>query len=408
MVKGLFTSYDTVRFNDGKEFIVDKYFSQLKKDIQNKKIYNCSYNADSEMFSYETAADYYSISLECKGTRALRIIQEAIDLEKALKVHNENLQKETNRKKALLEKAINGKVETDEAKELYLEYLKKERIKAFTESFNFAFKEYNPSDDFTENTIMRVFIINFFVVVITLGVDALFWLFDGAPIKFSTLFKIIGVPVITDLLMLTTGNGDAKMLKIGKSIIRGIFGTIVLVPNIIKGFVNFLKNGLSKIKLINHKIKWLSDYHLPDESIDIKINEDVDSKDIDFAKDYINSIHEALLSLSSEDKNLFIGKLKELIKEYHKEIKEINSLANGELTTKSEYSARIKFLVGLSELCKEISPKALAGKNTHSFEFMVKALENAIINDTNTSDVVMTSDGKTRKLEIDKMAMPIE
>ena len=405
MASGIFTSYDTVRFNDGKEYIVDEFFNKIKEDIKSKKIYNCHYNADEEKFIYENKGEVFTVSIEGKGSRVLRIINEAIDLEKALKVHEENVQKEADRKKALLDKAINGKVESDEAKDLYLEYLKKERIKAFTESFHFTFKELELSNSRLESIAIPVWVANGGVVLITLVVAFIKWLLVVTPMALSTFFKIVTLPVIFDVSIFIN---DAKyFLKIIELITRGVVGTVMTVPNVIKGFINFFRNGLSKIKLINHKIKWLSDYHLPDESIDIKINEDVDSKDIDFAKDYINNIHEALLSLSSSDKAVFIGKLKDLTDEYHKEINEINSLANGELTTKSEYSARIKFLVGLSELCKEISPKALAGKNTHSFEFMVKALENAIINDTNTSNVVMTSDGKTRKLERDKMAMPL-
>ena len=396
-INGNFTDCDTVEFGNGEELIVDDYLGKLKDDIRSGKIRKFSYDASNECLTYNclnknNLQDSYTVKISNNGSRNIRRIQELIDLSKAKQVHEENVTKEENRKKQLLVNAKSGKIETDEAKSLYMEELKNQRIKAITDNIYLTFKNYEPSGQALAGFTIFLLIVDGITLAI-LGIGA----FEYG--KSLALFKIFAFSSIAFFGSLFIPKCEF-IYTIIKKIFKGLVGTLCLIPNIIYSIGKIIKNGLPKIKVINHKIKWLSDYHLPEESIDIQINEDVDNKDLDFAKGYINSIHEALLSLGSSDKEIFRSKLNTLIDDYYKEMAEINALVVGQLTTKSAYSARTKFLVGLSDLCKEMSKKILADKNPHSFDYLVRTLQSAVNDSTNTSNVVMTSDGKVRRLEI--------
>ena len=380
-----FTSYDVVRFGNTKEMIVDDYFKFLEENIKSGLITDCSYDANEEIFLY--TYDYMTYSLKLNGnTRNLRRILEFLELgeHKSVEINNERQEKE--RKDALLEKAIDGEIETDEARQLYVDYLKQQKKKLISSQFNFT-GNYDDYDNFVHSNVINIILVFIEAIVFSVGLGGLI-----CHQISSSLAALLCIPSFAGIIGFFFAI-DKNVPFLYKT--YNFFATtICFIPRLFRGIFRLLKKVSPDIKIIDHKLKWLEEYSLPTQDL----NNGHDNSNVS-SNDYIvKYLHKLYIDISSLDDSV---DKKTLLTELLHKIKEFDDakqhLKNGELTTtNNEQYIRNAFISYLNDLENRIGEKQEGNEYSRSLNTVISAIEHDIAEDT--TDI--SSNGMVRKRAI--------
>ena len=389
---GNFTSYDTIKFDDTfnfeddevDEMVVDNYFNFLEENIKNGKILNCSYNPENETFYYEYDGTQYYIIIKNNNSRNLRVLMTLLELANSKSCDMKDLQAEERRKQNLIQKAKDGEIETDEAKELYLNELKRERKELISSAFKFGYNIDGTTGAMVINVVITILIAG---TILCSGIVGAIVLSAKGIINSLSAF-LLGFGSLGLSVPIVAYGVRRDEVPLYNRIVEFLGSTIMFVPNLIKGLKKLITKKLKRIKVINHKIEWLSDYHLPDSTLELS---DEDKASEDLITLYINNVYVAINELKkSEDKTKYLSELLGKIKEYQDSLRHLKS---GELTTtNNEQYIRNAFISYLTDLENKINAVSVNNKNNEALDKTISMIQREL--DGGEIEVV---DGKVRR-----------
>ena len=372
---GNFTSYDTIKFDDTfnfeddeiDEMVVDNYFNFLEENIKNGKILNCSYNPENETFYYEYDGIQYYITIKNNNSRNLRVLMTLLELANSKSSDMKDLQEEEMRKQNLIKKAKAGEIETDEAKELYLNELKRERKELISSAFKFRYNIDGTPGAGASNALITI--LTSCSIVGSAIAGAIVLSDKGIINTLSSWLLVIGsYGLAASIFAYGVRRNEVPLYN---RIVEFLGSTIMFVPNLIKGLKKLITKNLKRIKVINHKIEWLSDYHLPDSTLELS---DEDKKSEDLITLYINNVYVAINELKkSEDKTKYLSELLGKIKEYQDSLRHLKS---GELTTtNNEQYIRNAFISYLNDLENRINAVSVDNKKNEALDKTISMIQ---------------------------------
>ena len=389
---GRFTDYDSILFENGEEYIIDKYFSFLEENINNGLITNCSYNPIDSIFNYQYKDEYYAIKVFNDSnrhgeTRNLRVLLTYVELENGKRVLNNDKRQEQLRREELLADAKNGNVKTDEQRLIYLDYLKNELKTLISSQFKFT-EEYDGNDDQIHSLLVGLFVSVLLGAFGMLGPSE-FRLFGSFGKYITPVIRFISVGAAVFIMRFAVENTISPFVKVYNFLAR----IVHFIPNLIIGTIKLISKALPEIKTIIHKIKWLSNYKLPstnldnhEENLDDPVNEDSVLK-------RINELNVFLEKLNVSDKQKFLKELLGKVKEYQDSLRH---LKGGELTTtNNEQYIRNAFLSYLNDL----EDRIYKSKNVTDYDQKLDGIINKFQTEIDSGSIEVV-DGKVRKRAI--------
>ena len=380
---GEFTDYDTIYFDDGTKMIVSDYFNFFENNVKTNKITNCSYDAESEIFKYCYNNSEYRIKVK-NNSRKLRILLGLMQLENSQKLDKENKELEEKRKEKLLNDARNGKIETEEAKQLYLKELKGKKRKLLIKMFDLS--------KFFKHNLSKI---NKFEIENCSSFGQLVCCLFAIISMILTAGSVIGIGWIAHILLWSDSVRAGfiglllylvDLVYAGALVFGGfvpafaIMSVLLLIPMLVLYFPiasvtqiikNYIRNK-ENLKVINHEIKTLKDYSVPSEEINIS-NKSETTKD-SLTKE-IYEIYAKINDLDAESKKDALRRLSSIINQYQTKVKNIKA---GELTLESEDYCRNKAISELHILDTEISSKLSHSNDDNSLEQVVSVINNEV------------------------------
>lgn len=320
-MKVIITDYDTVKIANEKEITREDYLKSLREKIKKGKIFDCTYDSESETFTYtEEDKGTYKVDLS-RSKKNIGIFLSLVELFKVI-------QKNEYEEEKILEKAESGVIDSEYEKEIYLKKLKQSiSISGFLKGLRFGDIFLDTLEDaeygFPEEVAM---------IDIILGI--------GAPI-FLIIFSKYWIALIVFLACAVQFCIHAGLEM------STIHFIITLLINTIKGLINISKEN----KVIKHKIKNIKNITFQEEKIlDASSYEE---KCYDSLSNCImqglNNIYEKLVYLNEFDKKRIKTELESELKKYREELSK-----SSKQNVEQSLIISSKFMLYLSEVNKKI------------------------------------------------------
>lgn len=342
-MRAIFTDYDTVKMDNNEEMTTKDFFNFFEKSIKSGKITCCRYDSKKEEFSYTYCGDKYFIKISDKNTHNLRILLTLMELENNESVKRKSQHLEEIEREELLKQARDGVIKNEEAKQLYLKELKKELKDLFKISNNlydiWNFDVTPRTYDILSPILSVLEVLGVMALAVSLGLGLTWW----------TIVPCIYL--LVDVFLFISEYMDDLPLSTFPS---------WLVSSII---TNYIENT-PKRKLLKHKIKWLKEYKLPVQEIDLSKTKQENNTWADYIEKHINNIYVNLAKLDDEDKSELREELETKLRDYRSDLS--NVPASG-LTLENEMTISSKFIVFLSELEQRIDEKLKSKTKSYGF-----------------------------------------
>ncbi len=296
------TGYNTVIIPGKKEMTTDKFFDFFEKNIKKRKITECMYDIDNSSVSFMYQEYQHIIKLENAnsglGVILLNLVRYEEELrreEEYLKQREKNQQEVKKREKESLERkekilltAREGIIETEEAKQIYIQDLKeslgfKGKIKGILKARKKAL-----DDSVCYNDFMKIFQV--ILSMITSPVVCVWLLFYTKSIILGLIILVCGINI----------SEDAVKERFSLSFIF----------NFIK---ELFKSDIFNNKMIKHKIENLEKMKIKetDDNLSVMRVEDVPFSDL--INEQIREISIKIDELNDEDKKIYLEKVRIIV-----------------------------------------------------------------------------------------------
>ncbi len=289
------TDSGTIMFPNNVEMRLDKFYDFLEKGIKNYEITNCSYDAFKNKLNFLYNGNKYMIKIENTNSGMGVILLNLVNLEENLRKEKEYQEVIKDRRERLLNDARCGNIYSEEAKQLYIEELKKEiSFKGIVKKLREIKREVTIDDELLPDH-MLVYMMSMLVLLLILG-----FIFG---IVFNGLIWSLISAVLLVLQILEMRN----------------YGYGIILSNLCMIYGFFRDDCLEEFKMIKDKIKHLERCKFPENEDILKRveREQFDSK----IKERVFQIYQKLNSLNKMDRELMIYKLVKKIEENKKQNK---------------------------------------------------------------------------------------
>lgn len=335
------SSFQTVYGENFEEVTLKDFFAKLEKNIESND-YNVNYDEKTNRFIITYAGINYILELDEKTANnyilgiyndITLLLRKLANLEDKVTKKNDSIKKYNEQKEIILKNALeNNSLPDDNAKMIFLEYLKKSKRFSFKKikDYFINFKS-DISKSYDSTRIIRKHIWPFN------GVDD-DWLF--ARISIAAIVQAFVAIIISTFFIFITKRQQPIMLF--TSIIVGdvvpyliyTLPACVFLKEQVKNRFQRLINSIKKKKITNRKIKQLTK-ELKNSSLDSSNIEYSEGKNNNLSQveayEYsdtiyteINNLANKLIYINVKDRAPIIRELKDILDEYNNRVKKIN------------------------------------------------------------------------------------
>lgn len=341
------SSFQTVYGENFEEVTLKDFFAKLEKNIESND-YNVNYDEKTNRFIITYAGTSYILELDEKTANnyilgiyndITLLLRKLANLEDKVTKKNDNIKKYNEQKEIILKNALeNNSLPDDNAKMIFLEYLKKSKRFSFKKikDYFINFKS-DISKSYNSTRIIRKHIWPFNGDVIsTLENIILASLIQTTLATVICLFVKIhaGLEEANRFLLPSMGVGAATPYLIY------IIPVGVFLKEQVKNRFQRLINSIKKKKITNRKIKQLTK-ELKNSSLDSSNIEYSEGKNNNLSQveayEYsdtiyteINNLANKLIYINVKDRAPIIRELKDILDEYNNRVKKINENSSSE------------------------------------------------------------------------------